>query len=163
MSGDRRLQVQRRIPASPEQIFSLLSDPARHTELDGAGMLRGLESGAIVTGTGQAFVMNMNQDGLGDYQMRSEVVVFERNRHIAWAPAIHPPGALEHVIGPLDPSGHRFEWRLEPTPDGHTLVTHIYDWSGVTDADALPLYPRVSEEQLADTLDNLETATRSAT
>lgn len=37
-------------------------------------------------------------------------------------------------------------------PDGGTLVTHTYDWSGVADPKALGLYPRVSEEQMSATI-----------
>ena len=89
MDDNRQLQVSRVIDAPPERIFAVLADPARHRELDSAGMLRGLDSGdAPVTAVGQAFVMNMNQDGIGDYQMRSEVVVYEADRRIGWAPAM---------------------------------------------------------------------------
>jgi uncharacterized protein YndB with AHSA1/START domain len=159
VDDNRQLQVSRVIDAPPERIFAVLADPARHHELDGAGMLRGLESGdAPITAVGQAFVMNMNQDGIGDYQMRSEIVVYEADRRIGWAPAIHPPGALAHVIGELDPSGHTYAWELEPAGDGRTKVTHTYDWSGVRDQNALGLYPRVSKEQMEGSLDRVAAA-----
>ena len=45
MSDDKKLQVSDTVAAPPATIFALLSDPARHTELDGAGMLKGLDSG----------------------------------------------------------------------------------------------------------------------
>ena len=102
--------------------------------------------------------MNMEQDGIGRYQMRSEVVRYERDRAIAWAPAIHPPGALNHVIGELDPSGHVWVWELEPTPDGGSQVTHSYDWSGVKDEGAVGLYPRVTAEQMSASIDRLGAA-----
>jgi hypothetical protein len=104
VDDNRQLQVSRIIDAPPGRIFAVLADPARHRELDGAGMLRGLDSGdAPVTAAGQAFVMNMNQDGIGDYQMRSEIVVYEADRRIGWAPAIHPPGALARIgVPPRD-------------------------------------------------------------
>jgi uncharacterized protein YndB with AHSA1/START domain len=149
VSDAQKQQVSGTIPASPEAVFALLSDPARHTELDGAGMVQGLADGpSPVSGVGDAFVMDMKQDGIGEYQMRSEITAFEPGRAIAWAPAIHPVGALSHVIGGLDPSGHIWGWDLTPGPDGGTAVTHTYDWSGVKDEDALALYPRVSEEQM---------------
>lgn len=153
MAEDRKQQVSGTVAAPPSAVFALLSDPARHTELDGAGMLKGLDSGASpVSGVGDAFVMNMNQDGIGDYQMRSEITVFEADRAIAWAPTIHPPGSLHHVIGDMDPSGHVYGWELEPTADGGTAVTHTYDWSGVRDESALGLFPRVSTEQMSATI-----------
>lgn len=161
MSDSRMLQVSDTIDAPPGTVFALLADPARHTELDGAGYLRGLESSpSPVTGVGDAFVMNMNQEGLGDYRMRSEVVDFEPDRRIAWAPAIEPPGALAHLIGGVDPSGHTYGWELRPTADGRTEVTHTYDWTGVADENALGLYPRVSEEQMAGSLRRIADAVR---
>lgn len=161
MSDDRKLQVQGTVGAPPDQVFALLADPNRHTDLDGAGMLRGVEGGAqAVSGVGDSFVMNMNQDGLGDYRMRSEIVAYEAGRTIAWAPAIHPPGSLSDVIGDLDPSGHVYRWDLEDAGDGTTSVTHTYDWSGVTDENAVALYPRVSAEQMSGTIARLDGALR---
>jgi hypothetical protein len=160
MGGDERtIQVTGKVEAPPAALFAVLSDPARHVEVDGADMLRGLDSGpSPVTGTGDAWVMNMEQDGIGRYQMRSEVVLYERDRVIAWAPAIHPPGALSHVIGELDPSGHVWAWELEPAPDGGSHVTHTYDWSGVKDEGAIGLYPRVTAEQMSASIDRLGAA-----
>lgn len=159
MTDDKKLQVSGTIAAPPAAVFALLSDPARHTELDGAGMLTGLDSGpSPVSKVGDAFVMNMHQDGLGDYQMRSEVTAYEADRAIAWAPAIHPAGALKHLIGDVDPSGHVYGWELAPTSDGGTDVTHTYDWSGVQDQGALGLYPIVSEEHMRGSIANLRRA-----
>lgn len=161
MSDSQQLEVTETVPAAPEKVFALLSDPSRHVEIDGAGMLRGLASGpSPVTGIGDAFVMNMNQDGLGDYQMRSEIVDFEPGRRIVWAPAPYPPHALRDKIGDVDASGHIWGWELEPTPTGGTRVTHIYDWSGVRDSRALPLFPRVTEEQMAASIALVADATR---
>lgn len=159
MGNDKQIQVSGTIAASPDRAFALLADPSRHTDLDGAGMLRGLESGGPVTAVGDAFVMRMNQDGIGDYTMRSEVTDFEPGSRIAWAPAVFPPGSLSHVIGDMDPSGHTYGWSLEAADDGGTTVTHTYDWSGVTDESALGLYPRVSEEQMAASITRLDEAT----
>jgi uncharacterized protein YndB with AHSA1/START domain len=161
MSDAKKLQVTGTVPAAPDQVFALLADPARHTALDGAGMLRGVEGSAgPVSGVGDAFVMNMNQEGLGDYRMRNEIVAFEQDRRIAWAPAIHPRGALADKIGDLDPSGHVYAWELEPDAGGGTSITHTYDWSGVTDEKAVPLYPRVSAEQMVATITRIADATR---
>ncbi len=159
MDDNRTQQVSKTINAPPERIFAVLADPGRHRELDGSDMLRGLDSGdAPVTAVGQAFVMNMNQDGIGDYQMRNEIVAYETDRRIGWAPSIHPPGSLSHIVGEVDVSGHTYVWELEPTGDGQTKVTHIYDWSGVRDENALSFYPRVSKEQMEGSLDRVATA-----
>jgi len=48
-----RIQVTGTVDAPPAVLFAVLSDPARHNEVDGAGMVRGLDSGpSPVTGTG---------------------------------------------------------------------------------------------------------------
>jgi uncharacterized protein YndB with AHSA1/START domain len=160
--SEKKQQVTATIAAAPERVFALLADPARHPELDGAGMLRGLDSGASpVTGVGDAFVMNMHQDGLGDYQMRSEITAFEPNRKIAWAPDIHPKGALSDKLGDLDPCGQQYIWELEPADDGGTRVTHIYDWSQLRDKSAESLYPIVSEEQMRATIARIEDTARA--
>ena len=156
--SDKQQQVSRTIGAPPEKVFGLLADPARHTEIDGAGHLQGLAEGGRLSGVGDAFVMNMNQEGIGDYQMRSEVVEFEPGRRIAWAPAIHPAGSLSHLIGDMNPSGHVWSWDLEPADDGGTTVTHTYDWSGVGDDSALVLYPRVTPEQMDGTVQRIADA-----
>jgi uncharacterized protein YndB with AHSA1/START domain len=161
MSDSRQLEVTETVPAPPEKVFALLADPSRHTEIDGAGMLRGLAWGrSPVAGIGDEFVMNMNQDGLGDYQMRNEIVDLEPNRRIVWAPAPYPPDALRDKFGGLDPSGHIWSWELEPTAAGGTKITHTYDWSGVRDARALPLFPRVTEEQMTASIAKIAEATR---
>lgn len=159
MSDDRSMQVSRTLDVPADQVFALLSSPGRHTELDGAGMLRGLDSGPDpVTAVGDAFVMNMNQDGIGDYQMRNEVTELEAGRRIAWAPSVHPHGALSHIIGETDPSGHVWVWDLVPDGESRTTVTHTYDWSGVRDESALGLYPRVSTADMEGSLDRLVAA-----
>jgi Polyketide cyclase / dehydrase and lipid transport. len=158
-SESKKFRLSETIAAPPEQIFALLADPAWHTALDGAGMIQGLDSGpSPVTGVGDAFVMNMDQEGIGQYQMRSEVVAYEPGSRISWAPAIYPPGALSHLIGELDPSGHTWDWDLEATADGGTKVTHTYDWSGVKDEGAVALYPRVTEEQMRGSISRISDA-----
>jgi uncharacterized protein YndB with AHSA1/START domain len=159
MSEERKQVVTGTVAAPPEGVFAVLSDPTRHTEIDGAGMLRGIAStSGPVTGVGDSWVMNMNQEGLGDYQMRSEVIAFEAGRKIAWAPGLHPPDALAQVLGDIDFGGYHYSWEVAPGPDGGTEITHTYDWSGVTDDRALPFFPRVTTEHMAGTIENLEKA-----
>lgn len=161
MSEDKQLQTSRTINAAAEKIFTFLADPNRHTELDGAGMLRGVEGEiGTVSRVGDAFVMNMHQEALGDYQVRNEIVAFEPVRRIAWAPSIHPPGALAHLVGDIDLSGYYYAWDLAPDPEGGTKVTHTYDWSAVTDENAVAIFPIVSLEQMETTLEHLDAATR---
>ncbi|MEO3769241.1 SRPBCC family protein [Micromonospora sp. B9E7] len=122
--------VSRRIAAPAADIFRILADPRRHTDLDGSGMLRGAVSGAVVGGVGEVFVMRMHYSRYGDYEMDNHVVEYEVNRRIGWRPEPgrgHPdtaPGAT-----PPTRWGHR--WTYELTPDGPdaTIVTETYDCS----------------------------------
>lgn len=155
-----QIKVTRTVDASPGQLFALLADPARHTEIDGAGMLRGVEgAGGPVSGVGDQFLMNMNQEGLGDYQMRNTVTAYEQDRTIGWAPELYPIDALKDKIGDIEPKGHTYTWELEPADSG-TKVTQTYEWAGVTDDGFRGLFPRVSEEQLAESIENAGRAAR---
>ena len=153
MSESDRMQVTRTVQASPDQLFALLATPARHTEIDGAGMLRGVEgAGEQVGGVGEVFLMNMDQEGLGTYQMRNTITAYEPGRKIGWAPELYPLDALKDKIGDIEPKGHSYTWEFEPDGGG-TKVTQTYDWSGVTDQGFRALFPRVTEEQLAESIE----------
>jgi uncharacterized protein YndB with AHSA1/START domain len=150
--------VTKTVDASPEQMFALLSRPERHTEFDGAGMLRGVEPGGEqVTGTGDTFVMNMENDALGPYQMRNVVTSYEENRKIGWAPSMYPMDAQKDKLGDVQATGHTWTWELEPAGSG-TTVTQIYDWSGVADQDFRGFFPMVTEDQMSATIDKVANA-----
>lgn len=125
------VRVSRRIPAPAHEIFQILADPRRHTEFDGSGMLRGSATDQPVGAVGDVFVMRMYFERLGDYQMNNHVVEFEPDRLIGWEPA----AGLGHPDAAPDGSGERWgqRWSYELTPDGPdaTIVTEIYDCSGV--------------------------------
>lgn len=148
-----QLKVSGEVPASPEKVFALLADPARHPEIDGAGMLRGLATGGPLTGVGDTFRMNMNNDVLGDYQVECRVTAFEPGRRIGWGPNLL--GDFSNVLGDMKPGGQTFTFELEPSPSGGTTVTQVYDWSGVSDPQFKGLFPFIKEEQLAGTIDRL--------
>jgi hypothetical protein len=120
--------VSRRIAAAAADIFVILADPRRHTDLDGSGMLRGAVSDGVVSAVGDVFVMRMYYPPHGDYEMNNHVVEYEVNRRIGWEPEAgrgHPDTAP----GSTAPTrwGHR--WTYELTPDGPdaTIVTETYD------------------------------------
>ena len=155
-----QIQVTKTVEASPEQLFALLSTPSRHTEMDGSGMMRGLDGDpGPITGTGDEFVMKMNNDALGDYAMKNTVVAFERDRKIGWAPAIHPADGYTDKLGDTQAKGHAYVWELEPEGNG-TKVTQTYDWSGVTDDNFRGFFPMLSEDQLNDSIDRAASAAR---
>ena len=149
-----QIQVSKTVDASPEQLFALLSTPSRHPEVDGSGMLRGLEKDpGRITGTGDEFIMKMNNDLLGDYAIKNTVVAYEKDRKIGWAPSIHPADGYTDKLGDTQVKGHTYTWVLEPAGSG-TKVTQTYDWSGVTDEGFRGMFPLLSEDQLTNSIDN---------
>jgi hypothetical protein len=139
-----RLEVQRAVAASAEEIFAVLTDPRGHVAIDSSGMLMAA-SGDLVAGAGDTFVVHMDREALNDYPLglydvTVEIVTFEPDREIAWT-----------VHGQLD-LGHVYGYRLEPVAGG-TLVTSYYDWSGVgQDWKDAGIFPVVPESALRATL-----------
>jgi uncharacterized protein YndB with AHSA1/START domain len=144
-TGQTHLEVTGVVPAPPERAFALLADPDRHPELDGSGMIRASGTHLAITELGDVFVMHMHHQRFGDYDMDNVVTVYEPDQAIGWSPA--PPGG--------EPVGHTWTWRLEPTADDSTAVTHTYDWSGVTEDWLLEHLPVVSREQMQESLRRL--------
>jgi uncharacterized protein YndB with AHSA1/START domain len=112
------LTVERFIRASPETIFDVLADPARHALIDGSGMLQGSkESGSPRLALGSTFGMAMKM-GVR-YSTVSTVVEFEENRLIAWQTG--PKGRLEDWV-----AGRIWRYELEPQDEG-TSVRESWD------------------------------------
>lgn len=80
------VSVRRAIVAPPDAVFRVLTDPVRHVDLGGSGMLRRAVTTRPITGVGSQFVMAMHDDEIGDYEMVNHVVAYERDRHLAWEP-----------------------------------------------------------------------------
>jgi len=120
-----RLQATVTVPVSPQRVFELLTDPARHREFDATGMVGRPASPARLTRVGQVFVMNMTyRDGIDveHYQSDNHVTALEPPRAVAWTTATHDG----------DPLGWLWRYDVEPVADG-AAVTLTYDW-----ADASP-------------------------
>lgn len=129
MSTDeyRPVSVSRRIAAPAAEIFRILTDPRRHTEMDGSGMLRGAVSDRVVSGVGDVFTMRMYFEPLGHYQMNNHVVEYQPDRCIGWEPAAGDGhrGATDGV----QRWGHRWSYELAPDGPAATVVTESYDCS----------------------------------
>lgn len=150
--GERTpVTVTRRIPAGAEDIFAILADPTRHTDLDGSDMLRGALTEAPVTAVGDVFVLKMYFSEIGDYEMANHVVEYERNRRIVWQPQRHDEDW---------PSwGQR--WGFELIPDGPdaTTVTEIFDWARWPEEERAAIDDgRIWIEAMTETLARLEAA-----
>jgi uncharacterized protein YndB with AHSA1/START domain len=112
------LSVERKVPASPEAIFDVLTDAAQHTLIDGSGMLQEAKEQVperLVLGS--KFGMGMK---LGvRYSTVNKVVEFEENRRIAWQTG--PEGFAGRLMG-----GRIWRYELDPDGDG-TLVRESWD------------------------------------
>ena len=150
-----RYVVTRTIPATPAQIFAVLTDPTRHKDTEPGDWVRNAVDTEVITGTGQMFAVNMflEQAG-GHYVMHNLVTEFDRDRTIAWLP------------GQLDESGRHspggWFWRYDLNPNGTgTDVTLTYDWSGTgqdfRDTIGVPVFP---VDFIEESLASLERAVR---
>jgi uncharacterized protein YndB with AHSA1/START domain len=111
--------VERVIPAPPEPIFDLLTDPARHRDIDGSGSVREAKGDPERLALGSTFGMSMR---IGvPYSMVSTVVEFEPNRRIAWQ--TRGPTRLGRYVG-----GRIWRYELEPV-EGGTRVRESWDIS----------------------------------
>ena len=112
--------VERLISASPEVIFDVLADPAKHALIDGSGMLQGAnEASSFRLALGVTFGMGMK---LGvRYSTVNTVVEFEENRRIAWQTG--PKGKLEAYV-----AGRIWRYDLEPSGD-RTVLRESWDIS----------------------------------
>jgi len=99
------------LPATPQQIFDLLADPAQHPTIDGSGSVRKAQSSAPTRlSLGARFGMDMK---IGvPYKITNEVVEFDEPKQIGW----------RHF------GGHIWRYILEPV-DGGTRVTEQFDWN----------------------------------
>ena len=146
-----RIEVTRPIPAPPSAIFDILRSPEGHVAIDASGMLQDF-TGEPAEKVGDTFVIHMDRESLNDvplgkYDVTVHIIVFERDKEIAWN------------LGPDIPIPHFYGYRLQPGEDGVTDVTSYYDWSEVND-DFKERFPVVPESALRATLGILERTVR---
>lgn len=149
-----RIEVTRPIEASPSAIFDVVRSPAGHVAIDASGMLQSF-TGEPAERVGDTFVIHMDRESLNDvplgkYDVTVHIVVFERDKEIAWD------------LGPDIPVAHFYGYRLEAGEDGVTNVTSYYDWSKVSD-DIRDRFPIVPESALRSTLGILDRTVRRGT
>jgi hypothetical protein len=139
--GPRSASASRRIAADAPRIFELIADPARQPQRDGNDNLARVEGGQRVRALGDIFVMTLAGGGVRE----NHVVDFDEGRRIAWRPA--EPGR--------EPPGHIWKWELEPVDPSHTMVTHTYDWTDLSDVQRLPRARATTPDKLRASLDRL--------
>jgi uncharacterized protein YndB with AHSA1/START domain len=138
--NERTISRSRVVDASPETIFAVLADPARHGEIDGSGMVQRSRGGEHRLVLGSRFGMDMKFGPL-PYRISNTVVEYEENRLIAW----------QHF------GKHRWRYRLEPLDDGTTRVTEEFDWSTSVFPKGIELagYPKQHVANIDRTLERL--------
>jgi hypothetical protein len=161
---DDRVSATRRIAASASDIFGIVTDPAKHVEIDGSHMLVAAQDAEPLRAVGDSFVVNMDRDALGDlplgkYTVRNVVTRMKTDRLLEWS------------VGGVDsePLGHVYGYELAPAGTDETDVTLYCDWSGFN-WQAVPeamrsqvRFPVVPKMALITTLEKLDrVATRSA-
>lgn len=132
-------RARRFVAAPPAAIFELLTDPSKHSLIDGSGTVRASADEAPERLTlGSKFGMKMRL-GL-PYRITNEVVEFEEDRLIGW----------RHM------GGHIWRYLLEPA-DGGTWVTEEFDWRTARSATMLRAMraPTRNRQAIEATLDRL--------
>lgn len=149
--SETRITATRTIDAAAVDIFKVLSNPERHAQIDGSGMVQSDDVSDRITGTGQMFTMNQHWDKMGgDYKTENHVTGYDENKMLAWKTA----------TAGTEPPGWEWVWELQPQGPHSTEVSVSYDWSDVTDKEVLKKvsFPVVSEEELGTSLGNLAAA-----
>jgi hypothetical protein len=148
-----RIEVTRPIPAPAAAIFDIVRSPAGHVTIDASGMLQDF-TGEPAEKVGDTFVIHMDRESLNDfplgkYDVTVHIILFERDKEIAWN------------LGPDIPFPHFYGYRLDTGDDGVTNVTSYYDWSKVS-SDIKQHFPIVPELALRATLGILERTVRES-
>lgn len=135
----RQVSGSRVVAATPDQIFDILTDPARHGEVDGSGMVQQARGDSRRLEMGSKFGMDMKMGPL-PYRVSNTVVEFDENRLIAW----------QHL------GKHRWRYELEPV-DGGTRVTETFDYSTAVSPKGIELmgYPTKHCANIDATLERL--------
>jgi hypothetical protein len=147
---DARVSLIRRIAASPAAVFGVITDPRRHVDIDGSGMLVATDARPLRS-VGDTFDMDMDREPLGDlpmgkYRVRNTVT------------SIVEDTALEWNVGGVDqpPFGHVYGYELRAAGPEATEVTLYCDWTGVRAGSIRDRFPIVPVHMLEKSLENLE-------
>lgn len=137
----RVASASRDMEAASAEIFELIADPSQQPRWDGNDNLAVAESGQRIHAVGAVFTMTTTKGNVRE----NHVVEFDEDRCIAWKPA--EPGQA--------PIGHLWRWELQPLSTSRSLVTHTYDWTGLTDEKRYPRARATTPERLQASLERL--------
>ncbi len=137
----RVVSASREIAAGADQIFELIADPTQQPRWDGNDNLANAEGGQRVRAIGDVFTMTLTNGAVRE----NHIVEYVEARRIAWNPS----------VAGEQPPGHLWRWELEPLGDTRTRVTHIYDWTNLTDQQRFKTARSITSERLRASLDRL--------
>jgi len=141
------VSVERVIPAPAAAIFAVISNPARHHEIDGSGTVREAKDVSDEQlGLGSTFGMSMKM-GI-PYSMVSTVIEFEPDRRFAFQ--TRPPAPFTKLGG-----GRIWRYELEPV-EGGTLVRESWDISEERVKFVVRPAANKTRENMTKTLERLE-------
>jgi hypothetical protein len=137
--------------AAPDVVFAVITDPRRHVDIDGSGMLVAAPDAHPLQVVGDTFDMDMDREPLGDlpmgkYKVRNTVTKLVADTTLEWN------------VGGVDqpPFGHVYGYELAAVDAESTDVTLYCDWTGVRASRIRDRFPIVPVHMLEKSLDNLE-------
>ena len=142
----------RQIDASAAEIFDILSNPQRHAETDGSGMVVSADQGDRLKNVGDTFTMNMTKED-GDYQTVNEVFAIQDDRIIGWK-------NVENTTAEVK-VGAKWLYELEPIDADNTNVTLTYQRDELEE-NLLSMSEKFDDDFLAKSLDSLAAAVAGA-
>ena len=142
----------RQIDASAAEIFDILSNPQRHAETDGSGMVVSADQGDRLKNVGDTFTMNMTKED-GDYQTTNEVFAIQENKLIGWKNVENTTAGVK--------VGAKWLYELEPIDADNTNVTLTYQRDELEE-NLLAMTEKFDDDFLAKSLDSLAEAVAGA-
>lgn len=164
--AERVVRYAREVAAPAGVVFELIADPEQQPRWDGNNNLAAAAPGQRVHGVGVTFTTTVSGHqfdgtpcpaGPGSLAGRppqriNRVVEFEEGHRIAWKPT---------ELG-KEPPGHLWRWEIKALQANRCLVTHTYDWSGLTDPDRMARARATTTERLAASVDRLAALAESS-
>lgn len=132
------------IPASAADLFDLLTNPHKHHLTDGGDTVRSLDQGDRLQEVGQTFTMNMEAEGMGEYQTRNKVFALVDGRVVGWQNE-------ENITSGVQ-VGSKWLWELEPVSSDVTNVTLTYDPTEIENPEVQALSKNFDESALEASL-----------
>jgi hypothetical protein len=116
-AGPGKISRSAEVGAPAGELFEIVADPRRHSELDGSGTVIATVAGPQRLAQDTRFSVRMRQYGV-PYRITSQVTEFANGRVVEWR----------------HPLGHRWRWELTPLSEHATVVTETFDYSQISAA-----------------------------